>query len=38
MAEAAITAFGSVDILINNAGVAVRGLLENMAMPDWNSS
>ncbi len=35
MAEAAITAFGSVDILINNAGVAVRGLLENMAMPDW---
>lgn len=35
MAEAAIATFGNIDILINNAGVAVRGLLENMTMPDW---
>jgi short-subunit dehydrogenase len=35
MRDAAIKAFGRIDILINNAGVGVRGLLENVKMADW---
>jgi NAD(P)-dependent dehydrogenase (short-subunit alcohol dehydrogenase family) len=35
LAQRSLNAFGHIDILINNAGVAVRGLVENMTMPDW---
>ena len=35
MKDKAIKAFGNIDILINNAAVGVRGLLEDMAMDDW---
>jgi NAD(P)-dependent dehydrogenase (short-subunit alcohol dehydrogenase family) len=35
LAEKAFQAFGQIDILINNAGVAVRGQVECMTMPDW---
>lgn len=29
-------AYGSIDILINNAGIAVRSKATEMALPDWN--
>jgi NAD(P)-dependent dehydrogenase (short-subunit alcohol dehydrogenase family) len=35
MAEAAIKAFGKIDILINNAAVGIRGRLEDTKMADW---
>jgi short-subunit dehydrogenase len=35
MKDKAIKAFGNIDILINNAGVGVRGLLENVKLEDW---
>jgi len=35
MKDKAIKAFGNIDILINNAGVGVRGLLENIGLEDW---
>ena len=35
MSEAAIKAFGDVDIFINNAAVGVRGYLNRITMPDW---
>jgi NAD(P)-dependent dehydrogenase (short-subunit alcohol dehydrogenase family) len=35
MKEAAIRAFGNIDILVNNAAVGVRGLMENIKMADW---
>ncbi|HSW57079.1 MAG TPA: SDR family oxidoreductase [Dehalococcoidales bacterium] len=36
MKDIALEAFGNIDILINNAAVGVRGLLENVKMEDWN--
>ncbi len=35
MRDAAIKALGHIDILINNAAVGVRGLLEDVKMEDW---
>jgi short-subunit dehydrogenase len=35
MKERAMQAFGDVDILINNAGVGVRGLIEDVSLDDW---
>lgn len=35
MKDKAINAFGKIDILINNAAVGVRGLLEDIGMEDW---
>ncbi len=35
LAEKALKKLGKVDFLFNNAGVAVRGLVENMTLPDW---
>ena len=36
LAAQAISAFGTVDILMNNAGVSVNGHLENIGIDDWN--
>ena len=36
LAAQVIMTFGTVDILMNNAGVAVNGHLENIGMDDWN--
>ena len=35
MKEKAIEAFGQIDILVNNAAVGVRGLVENASLDDW---
>jgi 3-oxoacyl-[acyl-carrier protein] reductase len=35
MKDKALKAFGSVDILINNAGVGIRGALEDTSLDDW---
>jgi len=35
MKEKAIKAFGSIDILINNAAVGIRGSLEDVSLDDW---
>jgi 3-oxoacyl-[acyl-carrier protein] reductase len=35
MKDKALAAFGNIDILINNAAVGVRGLLENVSLDDW---
>ena len=35
MKEKAIAEFGKIDILINNAAVGVRGVLENVSLDDW---
>jgi short-subunit dehydrogenase len=35
MKEKAIKAYGDLDILINNAAVGVRGLIENISLDDW---
>jgi len=36
--EAVFDHFGKLDILLNNAGVAVRGGVHNMSVEDWNKS
>jgi NAD(P)-dependent dehydrogenase (short-subunit alcohol dehydrogenase family) len=36
LAAQTISAFGKVDILMNNAGVSVNGHLENIGIEDWN--
>ena len=36
--EAAQTTFGVVDVLVNNAGIAWSGRLEQMTDPDWQST
>jgi NAD(P)-dependent dehydrogenase (short-subunit alcohol dehydrogenase family) len=38
LAEAALTEMGRVDILMNNAGVVLRGALEQISMADWEWS
>jgi NAD(P)-dependent dehydrogenase (short-subunit alcohol dehydrogenase family) len=38
LAEAALTAMGRVDILMNNAGVVLRGALEQIPTTDWEWS
>jgi short-subunit dehydrogenase len=36
MKDKAINVFGNIDILINNAAVGVRGLLEDISVNDWH--
>ncbi len=36
--EKVIESFGKVDILINNAGIAVRGGVHELSLEDWNKS
>lgn len=36
LADQSISAFGKVDILMNNAGVSVNGNLGNIGIDDWN--
>ena len=36
MKDKAINIFGNIDILINNAAVGVRGLLEDISLDDWH--
>src|SRR5262249_56220404 len=38
LGEAALSAMGCVDILMNNAGVVLRGALEQIPMADWEWS
>jgi NAD(P)-dependent dehydrogenase (short-subunit alcohol dehydrogenase family) len=38
LAEGALTAMGHVDILMNNAGVVLRGALEQILVTDWEWS
>ena len=38
LAEVALTEMGHVDILMNNAGVVLRGALERISMADWEWS
>lgn len=33
-----VAEFGKIDILLNNAGIAVRGGVHNMSVEDWNKS
>lgn len=35
MKDKAIEAFGNIDVVINNAGVGIRGSLEDVSMDDW---
>lgn len=35
MKEKALKVFGNIDILINNAGVGIRGSLEDVSLDDW---
>ena len=35
MKDKAIEAFGNIDILINNAGIGIRGSLEDVSLDDW---
>jgi short-subunit dehydrogenase len=35
MKDKAISVFGNIDILINNAAVGVRGLVEDISLEDW---
>ena len=35
MKDKAINAFGNIDVLINNAAVGIRGLLEDISLDDW---
>lgn len=36
MTQAALTRFGRVDVLVNNAGIFTQSLLEDMAVEDWD--
>ncbi|MDO5695829.1 MAG: SDR family oxidoreductase [Eubacteriales bacterium] len=36
--EAVMSAYGKIDILLNNAGVAVRGGVDGLSLADWNKS
>lgn len=36
MVDATLEAFGSIDVLINNAGISYIGLLTDMSIEDWN--
>src|ERR1700722_8132094 len=36
MAEAALSRFGRVDVLVNNAGIVTESLLENLPVEDWD--
>jgi gluconate 5-dehydrogenase len=36
--ETVLDAFGHIDILLNNAGVAVRGGVDSMSVEDWDKS
>ncbi len=36
--ETVLTAFGHIDILLNNAGIALRGGVDSMAEEDWDKS
>lgn len=36
--EAVINKFGTIDILLNNAGVAIRGTVEELTQEDWDKS
>jgi NAD(P)-dependent dehydrogenase (short-subunit alcohol dehydrogenase family) len=36
LAEAAVTALGPVDVLVNNAGIFTQGLVEDLAVADWD--
>lgn len=36
--ETVLNAFGHIDILLNNAGVAVRGGVDSMSVEDWDKS
>jgi NADP-dependent 3-hydroxy acid dehydrogenase YdfG len=36
LSEAAIGMFGGVDVVVNNAGVALGGRLEDATLPDWD--
>ncbi len=33
-----VKAFGTIDILLNNAGIAIGGSVENMTLEDWNKA
>lgn len=35
MRDRALSEFGNIDILVNNAAVGVRGLLDNVSLEDW---
>ena len=35
MKDKAIEAFGNIDILINNAAIGIRGLIEDTSLEDW---
>ncbi len=36
MAKQVLSAFGTADVLVNNAGIARRGLVESLSLADWN--
>jgi NAD(P)-dependent dehydrogenase (short-subunit alcohol dehydrogenase family) len=36
MVNAAVNAFGRIDILFNNAGISIRGPAETFSLEDWN--
>jgi NAD(P)-dependent dehydrogenase (short-subunit alcohol dehydrogenase family) len=36
MKDRAIEAFGNIDILINNAAIGIRGLIEDTSLEDWD--
>jgi NAD(P)-dependent dehydrogenase (short-subunit alcohol dehydrogenase family) len=38
LVQLAVTEFGGIDILINNAGYLVRGTIEEMSVKDWNAT